>query len=327
MHAPATTWLLPIDNSAPRSNRTSFQAHHVNPQSERLSGIRVNGTTLESIMRNFSSLSINPINVALGIMSTSLTFTLIPQDLIQRLKTSWDIFWPPWQHRTTATDASRESRRDGSSDKRREDRDVVERGEKLRKKPCRLKAEQSEKVSKSNEDRDKESERHARERAKRKAAEQQNAKPREIDEIKMAGDGEHGLQADKANDALKKSQAGRDSEGRPIPDQELHNDETDERLTETSISKKLRRDDNEAYASKRRARDRDVKASRGDQLMEARCASASSESNTKTQSGYHTSERELTQSERARRAKAEIKARADHQVDPEESVGSGVMKK
>ena len=49
----------------------------------------------------------NPIVVSLIILLISVLIHLIPAHSLRRVKDSWDIFWPPWQDRSTTQPASR----------------------------------------------------------------------------------------------------------------------------------------------------------------------------------------------------------------------------
>jgi hypothetical protein len=55
------------------------------------------------------SLTPNPIVISLIILLISVLIHLIPAQLFRRVKHSWDIFWPPWQDRSTPLSSSRSS--------------------------------------------------------------------------------------------------------------------------------------------------------------------------------------------------------------------------
>ena len=55
------------------------------------------------------SLTPNPIVISLIILLISVLIHLIPAHLFRRVKDSWDIFWPPWQDRSTPSSSSRSS--------------------------------------------------------------------------------------------------------------------------------------------------------------------------------------------------------------------------
>lgn len=50
----------------------------------------------------------SPLTVALIVMVLNLALMLIPVEIKTRLKASWDLFWPPWQDRSTLTPPSEE---------------------------------------------------------------------------------------------------------------------------------------------------------------------------------------------------------------------------
>jgi hypothetical protein len=60
-----------------------------------------------SLLDLIHSLTPNPIVISLIILLISVLIHLIPAHLFRRLKHSWDIFWPPWQDRSTPTARTR----------------------------------------------------------------------------------------------------------------------------------------------------------------------------------------------------------------------------
>jgi len=65
------------------------------------------GTTQHSMLAFLNELlpgtdgwHVNPITLALIGMGINIAYSLIPVDLICRLKESWHVFWPPWQNRS-----------------------------------------------------------------------------------------------------------------------------------------------------------------------------------------------------------------------------------
>jgi len=58
---------------------------------------------------------LNPIVVSLIILMISVAIHLVPSHLFQRVKHSWDIFWPPWQDRSNTLQASRSGRAESTS--------------------------------------------------------------------------------------------------------------------------------------------------------------------------------------------------------------------
>ncbi|WWC98913.1 hypothetical protein V866_005807 [Kwoniella sp. B9012] len=51
-------------------------------------------------------LQISPINIAIVLLAVNLGIMMMGDDLRRRLKESWDLFWPPWQHRRKAGSTS-----------------------------------------------------------------------------------------------------------------------------------------------------------------------------------------------------------------------------
>jgi hypothetical protein len=60
-----------------------------------------------SLLDLVHSLTPNPIVISLIILLISVLIHLIPAHLCRRLKHSWNIFWPPWQDRSTPSASSR----------------------------------------------------------------------------------------------------------------------------------------------------------------------------------------------------------------------------
>ena len=58
---------------------------------------------------------LNPIVVSLIILMISVAIYLVPSHLFQRVKHSWNIFWPPWQDRSNTLQASRSGRAESTS--------------------------------------------------------------------------------------------------------------------------------------------------------------------------------------------------------------------
>ncbi|WWC59971.1 uncharacterized protein I303_102534 [Kwoniella dejecticola CBS 10117] len=102
MQPPPLYWTQPFDLPPPslpqKINDTASQIKHT-PDTAMSTGIAI----LDYLYTYLPTwLQISPINVALLLMFLNVGILLVDDKTKQRLRQSWNLFWPPWQHRHTS---------------------------------------------------------------------------------------------------------------------------------------------------------------------------------------------------------------------------------